>query len=61
LPPKMGRPLKDNIRRNQYRIRMADEELEKLEHCQRVTGLSKAGVIRLGIDKVYQESLKKKV
>ncbi|MHB8963286.1 MAG: hypothetical protein ACYC5K_09065 [Saccharofermentanales bacterium] len=61
MSPKMGRPLKSNTKKNQYRIRMTDEELEKLEHCQNVTGLSKAGVIILGIDKVYQESLKKKV
>lgn len=39
---------------------MTDEDLEKLEHCQKVTGLNKAEVIRLGIDKVYQKTLEKK-
>lgn len=34
---------------------MTDEELSKLETCCQKTGLSKADVIRLGIDKVYME------
>lgn len=34
---------------------MTDEELLKLERCCEETGLSKANVIRLGIDKVYME------
>lgn len=34
---------------------MTDEELLKLEKCADNIGLSKADVIRLGIDKVYAE------
>lgn len=56
---KMGRPT-DNPKTNNYRIRMTDEELSKLEECCRETGLSKADVIRLGIDKVYEELKAKK-
>lgn len=51
---KMGRPT-DNPRINNYRIRMTDEELKKMEICCEKTGLSKADVIRKGIDLVYQE------
>lgn len=51
---KMGRPT-DNPKTNNYRIRMTDEELKKLERCCEGTGLSKADVIRLGINKVYEE------
>lgn len=58
MTPRTGRPPIEDSKRNQYRLRMTDEELEKLEHCQKVTGLTKAEVIRLGIDKVYQETLK---
>ena len=54
---KMGRPT-DNPKKNGYRIRMTDDELRKLEECCRLTKLSKADVIRLGIDKIYQEAKK---
>ena len=50
----LGRPT-DSPKTNNYRIRMTDEELLKLEKCCEQTGLSKADVIRLGIDKVYVE------
>lgn len=59
MTPRTGRPT-DNPKINQYRIKMTKEELEKLEACQKATGLSKADIIRLGIDKVYQESVKGK-
>lgn len=51
----MGRPT-DAPKVNNYRLRMTDEELRKLEICCERTGLSKADVIRLGIDKIYQET-----
>ena len=54
---KMGRPT-DSPKTNNYRIRMTDEELRKLELCCERTGLSKADVIRLGINKVYMETEK---
>lgn len=55
MSPRTGRPPKDDSRDKQYRIRLSDSELEKLETCCEKTGLSKAEVIRQGIDKVYQE------
>lgn len=54
---KMGRPT-DNPKTNNYRIRMTDEELKKLEVCCKRTGLSKADVIRMGINRVYEETEK---
>lgn len=53
----MGRPT-DNPKTNNYRIRMTDEELKKLEVCCKRTGLSKADVIRMGINRVYEETEK---
>ncbi len=38
---------------------MTDEELQKLEKCCSKTGLSKADVIRKGIDLVYKEITEK--
>lgn len=55
MSAKMGRPPKDDSRDNQYRIRLSDEELRKLEICCQKTGLSKAEVIRKGIEKLYEE------
>jgi predicted DNA-binding protein len=50
-----ARPKGKDTKNNQYRLRMTDEELEKLEYCSKLTGLTKADVIRKGIDKVYDE------
>lgn len=55
MSPRTGRPPKDDSRGNQYRIRLSDEELQKLEFCSKKTGWSKAEVIRKGIEEVYQE------
>lgn len=54
---KMGRPT-DNPKTNGYRIRLTDDELKKLDWCCQESGMSKADVLRLGIQKVF-ESLKK--
>lgn len=55
-----ARPKGKDTKNNQYRLRMTDEELEKLEYCSKLTGLTKADVIRKGIDKVYNELISKK-
>ncbi len=55
MSPRTGRPPKDDSRENQYRLRMSNEELRKLEVCCKKTGLSKADVIRKGIEKIYKE------
>ena len=52
VPLGKGRPPKEDSRDNQYRIRLSNEELRKLELCCRKTGLSKADVIRKGIETV---------
>lgn len=56
---KMGRPPSKNPKKNDTRIRLSDEELEMLNKCSEITGMTKADVIRTGIKKVY-EGLKKK-
>lgn len=55
MSPRTGRPPKEDSRENQYRIRMSDEELRKLNVCCEKTGLNKAEIIRKGIEKVYEE------
>lgn len=53
-PKKMGRPT-DNPKGNYTGIRLSDEEVEKLDFCMKMTGKTKTDIIRLGIDKVYNE------
>lgn len=60
MSPRTGRPpIGESAKDKQYRLRMSSKEWEKLEYCCKVTGLTKAEVIRQGIEKVYQEALKK--
>ncbi len=57
---KKGRPpVGESSRDKQYRLRMSAEEWTRLEYCCKATGLTKAEVIRRGIETVYQEIAKK--
>jgi len=60
LSPRIGRPPSSDPKRNETRIRMTDQEVEKLEYCAKVLGLTKAEVIRRGIDEMYQKALEQK-
>ena len=46
---KRGRPAKNEAKKNQYRIRMTDEDASALEYLSEKLGLSKADVIRKGL------------
>lgn len=52
MSPKTGRPT-DNPKKHETRIRMSDNDVEMLEYCCKVTGMTKADVIRQGIKEVY--------
>ena len=54
MAPRTGRPT-DNPKRYDTRIRMSDKDVEMLEYCCKVTGKTRADIIREGIRKVYQE------
>lgn len=60
LSPAHGRPPSKDPKRNDTRIRLTDSECEKLDFCAEQTGMTKADIIRKGIDLVYQEVTKKK-
>lgn len=51
---KKGRPT-NNPKNIQMRIRMSEEDNSKLEICSKKLNISKSDVVRLGIEKVYQE------
>ena len=51
---KMGRPTelkKDSV----IKARVDDLTIDKLEYCAKKTSLPKSEILRIGIDKVYEE------
>ena len=54
MPPTQGRPPIENPKSLQYRLRMTQEDVEKLEYCCKATGKTKAEVLREGFEMVYQ-------
>lgn len=52
MSPRTGRPT-DNPKKHETRIRMSDEDIEILEYCCKITGKTKADIIREGIREVY--------
>ena len=59
ISPRTGRPKIDNPKKNQTKLRTTDEDVQKLELCAKALGISKSEVLLLGLDKVYQEVIKK--
>lgn len=53
MSPRTGRPPSKDPKKHETRIRMSDEDVEILEYCCRITGKSKADIIREGIREVY--------
>ncbi len=49
------RPKSETPKNEQYRIRMTSEDKKILEYCCEKTGLTKAEVIRKGINIVYSD------
>lgn len=55
---KMGRPT-DNPKTIVKRARMSEEDVNKLKICCEVLGISESDVLRMGINKVYEEVIEK--
>lgn len=51
---KMGRPTTDP-KGNYTGIRLSDGEVDKIKICMDKTGMTKTGVIRAGIELVYEK------
>ena len=58
MSPRTGRPT-NNPKNNWTGFRLSDDDIKKLNYCVEKTGMSKAEIVRRGIDMVYQEVLKK--
>lgn len=54
-----GRPTEDPKTLN-TRIRLSEGDVQKLNYCCKVLGLTKAEVIRQGIDALYEDTKKQK-
>ncbi len=50
---KTGRPT-ENPATNQFRVRLTNDDLEKLNKCSDILGINKSDVIRKGIDLVHK-------
>lgn len=61
MSPKTGRPpIGGSSKDRGYRIRMSNEELERLAFCSDVLQIPKSEVIRRGLEKMYDEAKKAK-
>lgn len=58
MSPRTGRPT-DNPKKIRLELRLSDDDIEKLEYCYQKTKLSKAEILRKGLDMVYNELQKK--
>ena len=58
MSPRTGRPKTDNPKGVQVSARMDAETIEKLEYCMKALDLTKAEVLRRGVEEVFQ-SIKK--
>ena len=54
MSPRTGRPT-DNPKKNRFELRISEKEIEMLEICMEKTGMTRAEVIRRGIELVYNE------
>lgn len=59
MSPQVGRPTDDPKNLN-TRIRLSKSDVDKLDYCSKKLGLKKSEVIRMGINKVYEEVSNKK-
>lgn len=57
--PRTGRPT-DDPKSIPYKVRLSNGDIEKLDYCQKMLGLTKAEIIRQGIEEVYQKVHKEK-
>ncbi len=56
MSPRTGRPTTDP-KSNWTGFRLSDNDIEKLNYCAKETGMSKAEIVRKGIEKFYNELL----
>ena len=56
MSPRTGRPT-DNPKKERLELRLSDDDIIKLEYCCQQTKLSKAEILRQGLDQQYRKVL----
>lgn len=51
------RPIKDDPKSHQYRLRLSDEELEMLEFCCKVLSMKKSEILMAGLQEMYKKAV----
>jgi len=57
--PRKGRPT-DDPKESRLQFRLSEGDAKKLDYCCEVLGLTKAEVIRQGIEQMYEKARKQK-
>lgn len=55
MSPAYGRPPSKDPKGHRESFRMSDNDIEKLNFCVSKTGMRKAEIVRMGIDRIYKE------
>ena len=55
---KKGRPKEEKTRKNTVRVRLTDEEMEKLDLMTCVVGVSKSEIVRIALERYEKIHLK---
>lgn len=57
MSPRTGRPT-DDPKPYERKIRLSERDLQRLDYCAEVLGLTKAEIIRQGIELMYEKAQK---
>ena len=57
---KIGRPTKEDARVHKFRLRMNNEELNRLERLCKITGMNKTDTMRLLMEKYDNEEMNRR-
>lgn len=60
MSPRTGRPKSENPKSTQLAVRLDGETLDKLDELATLYGVSRVEVLRMGIERLYSERVKKK-
>lgn len=60
MAPSMGRPKVENPKATQVSARMDADTVCKLEYCMKTLNMTKAEILREGVERMYQEASSKK-
>lgn len=60
MSPRTGRPKSDKPKSTQLAVRLDEETLKKLDDLTSVYGTSRVEVLRMGIERLHSEQVKKK-